>query len=119
MAAAVAEDCGQCVQIHVNLALKDCVPSETLQALVARKFEQAPSDAVLGFRYGEAVAKGEECSELRNRIRATWGEAGLIELAFTIATARFYPALKRGMGYAHSCERITVGGAAVAAAKAA
>jgi alkylhydroperoxidase family enzyme len=119
MAAAMNEDCGQCVQIHVNLALKDGVPGDVLQDLVARKFEQAPGDAVLGFRYGEAVARGEECSELRDKIRDKWGEPGLIEIAFTIATARFYPALKRGMGFAQSCERVTVGTAQVTAAKAA
>jgi hypothetical protein len=48
------------------------------------------------------------------RRSAKWGEQGLIELAFTIATA-FYPAVKRGMGYAHTCERVVVSDAAATA----
>src|SRR5882724_4690673 len=38
LAAAMAEDCGPCAQIHVNFALKDGVAPEVLRALVARRF---------------------------------------------------------------------------------
>jgi AhpD family alkylhydroperoxidase len=108
MAAAMVEDCGPCVQIHVNLALKDKVPADVLRALAARQLDRAPADVALAFKYGEAVAQGVMADEMRDEIRAKWGEPGLIELAFTIATARFYPAVKRGMGYAHTCERVVV-----------
>lgn len=119
MAAAMVEDCGPCVQIHVNLALKDKVPGDVLRALAARRFDDVPADVALGFRYGEAVANGLAADEMRDRIRVQWGEQGLIELAFTIATARFYPALKRGMGFAHTCERVVVEDRVTATAKAA
>jgi AhpD family alkylhydroperoxidase len=119
MAAAMVEDCGPCVQIHVNLALKDGVSADVLRALAARRLDQAPADAALGFAYGEAVAQGAMADDMRDRIRAKWGEKGLIELAFTIATARFYPALKRGMGYAHTCERVVIDNRATPTAKAA
>jgi AhpD family alkylhydroperoxidase len=119
MAAAMVEDCGPCVQIHVNLALKDGVSADVLRALAARRLDQAPADAALGFAYGEAVAQGVMADEVRDRIRAKWGEKGLIELAFTIATARFYPALKRGMGYAHACERVVIDDRVTPTAKAA
>ena len=60
--------------------------------------------------YGQISAQhlAALADEMRDQIRAKWGERGLIELAFVIATARFYPALKRGMGYAHTCERVIV-----------
>lgn len=108
MAAAMVEDCGPCVQIHVNLALKERVDADVLRALAARKFDRVPADVALGFKYGEAVSQGVMADEMRDQIRAKWGEKGLIELAFAIATARFYPALKRGMGYAHTCERVVI-----------
>ena len=108
MAAAMVEDCGPCVQIHVNLALKDGVRPEILRALAARKLDNVPTDVSLAFNYGEAVAQGVMAEELRDQIRTKWGEKGLIELAFSIAAARFYPAVKRGMGYAHACERVVV-----------
>lgn len=119
LAAAMVEDCGPCVQIHVNLGLKDGVAPEILAALVQGRFESAPADALLGFQYGDAVARGEACVGLRDQIVARWGEAALIEMAFAVATARFYPALKRGMGYAHACEKIKVGALETYAAKAA
>lgn len=56
---------------------------------------------------------------MREEIRAKWGEKGLIELAFAIAAARFYPTLKRGMGYAHTCERVVVNDRVTPTAKAA
>lgn len=108
LAAAMVEDCGPCLQIHVNLALKDKVPGDVLRALAARQLDKVPSDVALAFRYGEAIARGVMADEMREQIRSKWGERALIELAFTIATARFYPAVKRGMGFAHTCERVVV-----------
>ena len=119
MAAAMVEDCGPCVQIHVNLALKDKVPADVLRALAVRQFERAPADVALAFKFGEAVAQGVMADEMRDELRAKWGEKGLIELAFAIATARFYPAVKRGMGYAHTCERVVVNDRVTLTAKAA
>jgi AhpD family alkylhydroperoxidase len=109
VAAAMVEDCGPCVQIHVNLATREHVPAELLRNLVSRKLDQVPRDVALAFAYGEKVSRGELADEERDALRATWGEKGLIELAFAAAVARFYPALKRGLGYAHACERVVVG----------
>jgi AhpD family alkylhydroperoxidase len=108
LAAAMVEDCGPCVQIHVNLALKDRVDPQHLRALVAGELDKVPPHVAIAFRYGDAVARGVMADDLREGIRKAWGERGLIELAFTIATARFYPAIKRGMGYAHTCERVVI-----------
>jgi AhpD family alkylhydroperoxidase len=108
LAAAMVEDCGPCVQIHVNLALQEKVDAATLRQLVAGKVDQAPADAALAFRYGDAIARGIMAEELRDQILLRWGEKGLVELAFVVATARFYPAIKRGMGYAHTCERVVI-----------
>ena len=119
MAAAMVEDCGPCVQIHVNLALKDHVDADVLRALAARKLDKVPPHVALAFRYGEAVGQGVMADEMRDEIRKLWGEKGLIELAFMIATARFYPGLKRGLGYAHTCERVVVQDRVTMTAKAA
>jgi AhpD family alkylhydroperoxidase len=108
LAAAMVEDCGPCVQIHVNLALKEMVDAQVLRALVAGELDKVPRHVATAFRFGEAVSRGIMADELRDEIRKLWGERGLIELAFTIATARFYPAVKRGMGYAHTCERVVI-----------
>ena len=109
LAAAMAEDCGPCVQIHVNLAQRERVPAELLRNLVARKLDQVPRGVATAFLYGEKVSSGELADDERDQLRAKWGEKGLIELAFVAAVARFYPGLKRGLGYAHACERVVVG----------
>jgi AhpD family alkylhydroperoxidase len=119
MAAAMVEDCGPCVQIHVNLALKDRVAPDVLRALAARQLDKVPAHVALAFKYGEAASRGAMADELRDEIRAKWGEQGLIELAFTIATARFYPGLKRALGYGHVCERVVVEDRVTMTAKAA
>ncbi len=108
MAAAMVEDCGPCVQIHANLAIKDGVDADVLRAAAARDFGKMPAHVALAFRYGDAISRGEAADELRDEIKRLWGEKGLIELAFAVATARFYPAIKRGMGYAHTCERVVI-----------
>jgi AhpD family alkylhydroperoxidase len=119
LAAAMAEDCGPCVQIHVNLALKDGVPERVLQALLKRDFANSTPEATTGFKFGDAVARGEDATEFRDAIASKWGERGVIELAFTISTARFYPAVKRAMGYAKACEKIKIGAVETFTAKAA
>lgn len=119
LAAAMVEDCGPCVQIHVNLALQEHVNADELWALVSGKLDLASPDARLAFQYGDAVSRGALADEWRDQIRAKWGERGLIELAFVVATARFYPAVKRGMGYAHTCERVIVNDKVTEAVKAA
>jgi len=119
LAAAMAEDCGPCVQIHVNLALKDKVDPDLLRSLVAGDLDRVPAPVASAFRYGDAVARGLLADDLRDEIRKAWGERGLVELAFTIATARFYPAVKRGLGYARTCERVVIEQQETRAAKAA
>lgn len=119
MAAAMTEDCGPCVQIHANFAMQDGMNADVLRSLAMRKMDNVPADIALGFRYGEAIAQGVMADEMRDEIRKKWGEKGLIELAFAIATARFYPAIKRGMGYAHTCERVVIQDRATPTAKAA
>jgi AhpD family alkylhydroperoxidase len=119
LASAMVEDCGPCVQIHVNFALKDGVAPDVLRALIARRFESVPPDIVTAFKFGEAVSAGNIADEWRDEIRKRWGDKGVVELAFTVAVARFYPAVKRGLGYAKACERVVVGNDVTLAAKAA
>lgn len=108
LASAMAEDCGSCVQIHVNLALKDGIAPELVQALVDRRLEQVAPEMAEAFRFGEAVSGGAPSTAYRDAIRGRWGDSGLAELAFAVAVARFYPGLKRGLGFAESCEKVAI-----------
>lgn len=98
------EDCGECQQIGVNLARKDQVPAEVIRAAVQGDFAALPAPLGEVARFAEAVATGSGADvELRETLRAQYGDAGLVELSVAIAVARMFPAVKRGMGYAASC----------------
>jgi AhpD family alkylhydroperoxidase len=105
LAAAQSDDCGECVQIHLNLAARDGVKRETLQAaLDARPEKMAPPELGLAWRFGQAVAAGDPAmSDIRRKLEGLIGRSGLMDLGFAIAMARFYPMLKRALGYAVAC----------------
>lgn len=105
LAAAQSDDCGECVQIHLNLAAKDGVKRETLQAAVdARPEKMAPPELGLAWRFGQAVAASDPAmADIRRKLEGLIGRSGLMDLGFAIAMARFYPILKRALGYAVAC----------------
>ena len=105
LAAAQSDDCGECVQIHLNLAAKDGVARDALQAaLDARPEKMAPPELSLAWRFGQAVAAGDPAvADIRRKLEGRIGRAGLMDLGFAIAMARFYPTLKRALGYAVAC----------------
>lgn len=103
------EDCGTCVQIEVNLARKDGVPADVIRAVLNNRPEDLTRELADVYRFAKSVVEasgGEE--ELRERMRKTYGEEGLVELALGIAAARVFPVTKRALGYATSCALVKV-----------
>jgi AhpD family alkylhydroperoxidase len=100
----MADDCGSCVQIGVNLARKAGVSREILEAVVRRAPETLPADLADVYRFAEAATlNAPELDDFRERVRDRYGDAGLIEIALAVAMHRVYPTLKRGLGFAKSC----------------
>jgi len=111
---AMAEDCGPCVQLVVNFAREAGVAPSDISAVLRHDAEGMSADAALGFRFAEAVVwRLPEEDELRDAVRAQWGEKGVIDLALAIAVGRVFPMTKAGMGYAKACQRVSVDGAPV------
>jgi alkylhydroperoxidase family enzyme len=103
------EDCGTCVQIEVNLARKDGVPADVIRAVLNNRPEDLTRELADVYHFAKSVVEasgGEE--ELRERMRQTYGEQGLVELALGIAAARVFPVTKRALGYATSCALVKV-----------
>jgi hypothetical protein len=111
--ATVAEDCGPCTQLVVNMALKAGVAPATVEAALAEDMKTLPSDCRLVLRFTQAMIANEPADEMRADIRARWGERGLITIAYAIAGSRIFPQVKRVLGHAHACVRVEVAGRAV------
>ncbi len=107
--AAMADDCGSCVQIGVNLARQAGLDRNVISAVVERRPEELSADLQEVYHFTEAVIfNTEEQESRREQIRRRFGDAGLVELSLAIALHRVFPALKRGLGYAATCSRVTV-----------
>src|SRR5262245_18240956 len=118
IAAARHEDCGPCTQLVVNMALEARVNPAIVRAVVARDFATMSADAALGVRLAEATLAHESTEDLRAEVLRRYGQKGLVSLAYAIAVPRIYPTIKRVLGHAHTCERVTVCDEVIAAARA-
>jgi hypothetical protein len=115
--AARHEDCGPCTQLVVDMALREGIEKSVLRAIVARDFSQMGPDAALGVRITDATLAHQPADDLRAEALKRFGQKGLISLAYAIASARVYPTVKRVLGHAHTCERVTVAGETVNATR--
>ena len=103
------DDCGECVQIHVNLGRAIGMDPVLLQAALDGRPELLPGPLALAWRFGRAVAANDPAMEdMRIDLERRYGREAMMELSFAIAAARFYPAVKRALGYAKSCSLVRV-----------
>jgi hypothetical protein len=107
---AMAEDCGPCTQLVVNMARAAHVPEMQIEAVITRNTDIMNADARLGFRFAEAIVhRVAHEDEVREAVRARWGEKGLIDLTYALQIGRVFPMIKAGLGYAQACRRVTIG----------
>ena len=103
------EDCGTCLQVEVNLAKKAGLSPDHLRAVLDRQPDVLPDELADVYRFAEAVVQATYSEDnLRERIRTRYGDAGLVELALAIASARVFPVTKRALGYAKSCAEVQI-----------
>ena len=103
------EDCGTCVQMEVNLARKAGVPAEQLRAVLERRPQDLPPALAAVYGFAESVVTADyDDASWREKVKALYGEEGLVEVALAIASARFFPVTKRALGYAVSCKKVEV-----------
>lgn len=103
-------DCGTCVQIGVNLAMKEGVPPEIIKAVLDRRPEDLDPPLADVYHFAASVvdeAPGDE-EALRARIRDRFGREAFAELAMALATSRVFPHLKRAMGHATRCSKVEI-----------
>ena len=107
----MAEDCGPCTQLVVDMAQRAGVDPAVLRAVVARDVTAMPYEAALAVRFTEAALHhAPEADDLRDEVVRQFGKRGLVSLAFAMTASRLYPTLKYALGHGRACTRITVGG---------
>jgi len=117
----MAEDCGPCTQIGVDLAGASGVKPEVLRAILAGDEQGMGETAALAWRFARAsLARDmEACDPLRDEIVRRWGKKALVAISLSLTAAREYPTLKYALGHGKACSKVVVAGVAqpVAAAK--
>ena len=108
----LAEDCGPCTQIGVDMAARGGVAAHVLRAILAGDEAAMGETAHLAWRFARAVlARDMETADpLRDDIRRRWGNGALVDIALALTTARMYPTLKYALGHGKTCARVTVEG---------
>jgi hypothetical protein len=107
----MAEDCGPCTQLAINMAERAGVDTAALRALVARDPCAMPDDMALAASFADAsLRRAPEADALRDEVVRRWGKSGLVSLGFALTTARMFPTLKYALGHGRACRRVTVGG---------
>ena len=108
---ALAEDCGPCTQLVVDMALEAGMPEDQIEAVLRRDLHSMNGTTILGFRFADAVVcRSADDEELRDAVRSRWGQKGVIDLTMALQMGRMFPMVKSALGYAKECRRVTVSG---------
>ena len=109
--AVMAEDCGPCTQLGIDMAERQGVDPAILRAVVARDYQAMPYEVALAARFTEATLRHvPEADDLREEVVRQWGRRGLVSLSFAMLAARMYPTLKYALGHGKGCTRLKIGG---------
>jgi hypothetical protein len=108
---AMAEDCGPCTQLTVDMALEAGMAKDQIEAVLRRDVSAMQEATALGFRFADAIVHHSAEDEAhRDAVRARWGEKGVIDLSMGLQMGRLFPMIKLALGYAKECRRVTVAG---------
>ena len=108
---AMAEDCGPCAQLTVDMALEAGMAKDQIEAVLRRDIGAMRPETALGFRFADAIVHHSADDEQhRDAVRARWGEKGVIDLTMGLQMGRLFPMIKTALGYAKECRRVIVAG---------
>jgi hypothetical protein len=108
---ALAEDCGPCTQLTVDMALEAGMAKDQIEAVLRRDVGAMHEATALGFRFADAIVHHSADDEVRrDAVRTRWGEKGVIDLSMALQMGRLFPMVKLALGYAKECRRVTVAG---------
>jgi alkylhydroperoxidase family enzyme len=108
---ALSEDCGPCTQLCVDMALEAGMSKDQIEAVLRRDPRAMSDPTLLAFRFADAVARrSPHDEEYRDAVRAQLGQKGVVDLTLALQMSRTFPMVKRALGFANECRRVTVDG---------
>ena len=78
LGATLAQDCGHCLQIAVNLAVQSGMAPKVVEAAVRGRTEALTGAQADAFVFGERVSTGLDVEEVRRALEARVGEGGMV-----------------------------------------
>jgi hypothetical protein len=114
LAGVLAEDCGPCTQLGVDMAMVHGMDPRVVRGVLAGDEAAMGETAGLPFRFARAsLARDMAAADpLREEIVRRWGEKGLVAISLSLVASRMYPTLKYALGHGKSCSRVVVEGVA-------
>lgn len=111
----LAEDCGPCTQISVDIAAANGVSPQVLRAILGGDEAGMGEKAALAWRFARAsLARDMEAADpLRDEIVRRWGDKALVAISLALVGSRMYPTLKYALGHGKACSKVSVGGEAL------
>lgn len=104
------EDCGPCVQLTVDMALEAGMARDEIEAVLTGDPAAMAEDTALGYRFASAIlARSPDQDDVREAVRAAYGDEAVIEITLATQVSRFFPMIKTGLGYGKSCSMIVLG----------
>jgi hypothetical protein len=112
----LAEDCGPCTQIGVDMATANGVDPKLLRAILAGDEPAMGEAAALAWKFARASLARDmlAADPLRDEIVRRWGEKALVAIGLTLTASRMYPTLKYALGHGKTCSKVRVAGEDVA-----
>lgn len=108
LAAMQVEDCGDCLQLNVRMALEAGVENAVIRATL-NNGEGLPKNLQLVYQYAYQVAAHALLdANVMAQIEAAYSKGERLEFGLCIASAKVFPTIKRAMGYTKSCQLITI-----------
>ena len=114
LAGVLAEDCGPCTQLGVDMAIANGIDPGVVRGVLAGDVAAMGETAGLAFRFARAsLARDMETADpLRDEIVRRWGEKALVAIGLSLVASRMYPTLKYALGHGKACSKVTVAGIA-------
>jgi hypothetical protein len=114
LAGVLAEDCGPCAQLGVDMAVANGIDPAVVRGVLAGDDAAMGETAALAFRFAQAsLARDMATADpLRDEIVRRWGDKALVAIGLNLVASRMYPTLKYALGHGKACSKVTVAGVA-------